>query len=75
MHYSAGNLKIKNQNDLKVKIAAKVLFCGGCALKLNLNSSDEDFESLTVISVEHYTVRLTLPALNVSKWLTVENFC
>ncbi len=32
----------------------------------------KDFESLTVISVET-TVRLTLSALHISKWLTVEN--
>ncbi len=43
MHYSAGIKKLKNQIDLKVKIAAKVWFCGGCALKWYLNSSDEGF--------------------------------
>ncbi len=32
----------------------------------------KDFESMTVIRVE-YTVRLTLPALNVWKWLTIRN--
>ncbi len=34
----------------------------------------KNLESLTVIRVDT-TVRLTLPALNVSKWLTVENIC
>ncbi len=33
----------------------------------------KDFESLTVISVEYYTVSLTLPDWHVWKWLTVEN--
>ncbi len=33
----------------------------------------KDSESLTVISDEHYTVKLTLPALHVWKWLTFEN--
>ncbi len=33
----------------------------------------KNFECLTVISVEYYCIRLPLPALNVSKWLTGEN--
>ncbi len=57
-----------NLNDLRVKRGEKGRFCGGCTeMIMNLTQAMKDSESVTVISVIRTNVRLTLPALKVSK--------